>query len=226
MPDEKHDDKDKSDDKRGEEKHEEQFVQLDAKTYDALLDKIDELEEQVKGSKGKGGEDEDDIERLAREGKRGGEEDRGKLPDLDSLSNTELARFISSSLAEEVISPLLVSIEEIKISNELDRMQRNEATKDVMDFSGEIFEICSKNPEMSIQRAYKLAKAEKGEKKDKGEGKGDKKARDERLRHLPKRSTFSEKPSGFSEKVAGEGEPKTLDDAAQKGWDEAMEGKG
>ena len=214
---------------------EKQVISLKPETYNALLDRLEELEEEVKnggGGKDKGkseDEDLDELDRLAREGKKGGKKDEDREVDFDSLSNRELAKTIVDGLTTNVISPLMVKLEEITIQREIDSIKRAEEAKgekgvNFDDYEDDVFELCKQNPELPVKRAFKLAISERGDKKKTPKDE-DKDKRDEKLRHLPARPDLGEKPSGMSERVTKKGEPKTREEAADRAWDEVVEGE-
>jgi hypothetical protein len=204
---------------------EEEKVELDAETYQALLDKLGDLEEKVKG---KEVEEEDEVTRLAREAeeKKVGEV---KSLDYDSLTNKQLVEALETGINESVVVPLLTKISELEIKAEITELisyedgEGKKPYEDFWDYRKEIYAIAKDNPNLDLERCYKLAKEQVGDKgetttKEKGSG-------EDRLRHLPpvrrKGAPTGERP-GVSISATSEEEPKTRREAAEKAYEEVL----
>lgn len=221
----------KKDESAKEEKATGRKIELDEETYSALLDKLDELETRVSKSgkqKDEVEEEEDDVESLAREGKEGRGE---KETNIDDLTNAQLLSLVEDKLTKDVMGPVMVAINQLRIEGEIDRLTRpkelgGEGIKDFWSYKDEIYQIASQHPKMTLKRAYLLAKSENPEKGKGTEKANDARDRDARLRHLPERPqrTHSERP-GMAESSSKEGDPKTLKDAAAKAYDEVFSGR-
>jgi hypothetical protein len=205
-----------------------QKVELDTETYQALLDKLTDLEDQVK-SKERSNEDEDEVSRLAREAQRKqGQEERQPI-DYDGLSNKQLVEAIGQGVEETVLVPLLTRIEEVELRMEIKDLlsetdeKGNKLYGNFWDYKDEIYEIAKDNPKLSLKRCYQLARSGKSEqskteKREKGSG-------EDRLRHLPKVPIIGEKPGGPSSSSMSEEEPQTRKEALGKVYDQLFEGK-
>jgi len=211
----------KKEEEKVEAKKEEKVVTLSESQYAALLDRVAELED-VSLSKGK--KEIYDVDELAEEGKRPEVKPKEEEVDWDALSNKELVERIVGSVNEAGVG-LVTKIETLKVLREIDKGEAKH--KDFWDYEKDIRKIASENPTLSIEDAYQLAKAKKGggkeEKKEgeKGEEVGAKTTRTEKLLNLPPRG---EKPGVVSSSTR-EGKVKTLREAADRAWDEAV-GKG
>ena len=201
------DDKTKDDNLNIEDK-----IELTPQQYAALLEKSEELDDLKKSGKHKTYS----LEELAEEGK-------GKKPDststvrkpdknLDDMNRLELAQYIVNVIGDHfapIANDLQVQIQTIKVSQEIDRA----ASKydDFWDLHEEILRIGTENPSLSIDKAYKLAKAERGEKPSK---KSDK---DQTLLTLPPKPILGEKPNAPSRSQTN-AKVMTLTEAAEKAW--------
>lgn len=175
-------------------------IELDAETYGALLDKLEELEGELKG-KGKTG---DPVKDLAAEARGEGGEKKEDKVDLDSLSQAQLADYIMKGVGQRVVEPLLVQVQAVQLELEIDRLTRDEQYADIFnEHQDRVFELAGENPKLSLKQACDLALKEAGGEK-KGSDKSDTtKDRDALLKHLPKRGQpQGEKPgrTGADEK--------------------------
>jgi len=208
----------------------EKLVTLKPEQYDALLDHIAELEAANAQPKK---EKVTDLDALAEEGKPAKRKEReapeATQADLDNMSNAELANFILQK-GDEVfggkLSDIAVAVETLKVMREIDKAETK--YDDFWQYEGRIKDIGSKNPGLSIEQAYRLAKSEKGEKATEKTKKGEEEevpaTRTEKLLKLPPR-TSGEKP-GLAPGASKETEKvKTLKDAAHRAWDDVV-GKG
>lgn len=213
----------KEEEKKGEK--EEKVVTLSESQYSALLDRVAELED-VSLSKKK---DIYDIDELAEEGKR-----REVIPvkgeevDWEALSNKELVDKIVEAVNQGGLQ-LQTQIETQKVLREIDKCEVK--YDDFWKFEKDIRRIATENPTLSIEKAYRLAKLEiegdKKEEKKEGEKReevGAKTTRTEKLLNLPPRVPGGEKPGVVSSSTKGS-QTKTLREAADRAWDEAV-GKG
>lgn len=213
-----------------EQNKEEELVSLTKEQYDALLERVSELE----GSKEEEGKkDTYTLDELAEEGKktkRTGRRVDQQIEDLDwdNMSNKE----IFGKLVDAVNAAgreLQTEIETLKVMREIDKAEVK--YKDFWKFEKDVRRIAMENPSLSIEKAYKLAKVEKGEseeteKEEKGE-KEDKvmKTKTEKLLNLPPRGApIGEKP-GVASTSTKASEIKTLREATSRAWDEVV-GKG
>lgn len=194
-------------------------VTIDASTYSALLDRLDELEASQGGKKDEQ-EDQDPEDRLARQASA----QERKPVDLDRLSNSQLANFIASELQGDVLQPLLVRVAQLELTLE-ERDARDQLIKEEETDAGEfeklkpeVYKLLNRTPTLRYQEAFKLAKSKvKGdkEKSEKGEPK-ESKGR-EQLRHLPPRPAIhGEKPSSAAVGDTQRAKPASTREAAER----------
>lgn len=198
-------------------------IVLDADTYAALLDRLDELEG---GQKEETDEPKDEVDDLAAGAKP--QPGQQKPIDLNRLSNAQLAQFIAQELTSDVINPVLVKLSQMELR--LEEKDMASQYKDFGEHKKEAYNILHKTPSLSLEQAYHLAvqKANKGSKPKSDDSPNDEKAtpeskgsaKKELLRHLPKRpTTLGEKPSG----AAGDmkpARPKDVRGAAERAIDD------
>jgi hypothetical protein len=205
-------------------------VELEPEQYAALLDRIEELEQ--KSNKVV------PLDELVDEAR-----DVRPAPvkpvqvseeDLDSMSNKQLVDFIFKQ-ADAALIPMFqqldAKIETVRVLREIDTIEKDpecqvevvdektgEVKKrpDFMDYKDEIYQIASKNPNLSLKEAYNLAKHG-----SKNKPKGDK-ART--LRALPPRPVLGERP-GSPSSVVKEPNPKTVKSAAERAWEDTVGNK-
>ena len=178
-----------------ETKQPDQKVELDSETYSALLDRLDELEALYAGRKNeeKGG---DDLDSLAEQAQPKQQQQPQQM-DLERLNNKGLATYIARELTSDVINPMLVKLSQIELR--LEEKELSGQYEDFKDVKKETYALLHKNPSLSLEQAYHLAKTQV-EKSDKPKTKTDDEsapAKRGSLRHLPPRPVSrGEKPSG------------------------------
>ncbi len=208
-------------------------VVLTKEQYSAILDRMDELEQEAsskrsdKGSKG-GRQTVDDLAREAKPRK----ESEEKVPplDLEGMTNTELVQFIFRAAEEHIVQPMSVQLQTIKVMGEIDKCFAKH--DDFYDYQDRVREIAIENPTLSIEKAYKMARLEADEEekdnKEKGEEKGSDRASSKRGKGvqllIPPRPILGERP-GTAGAATKPGPAKTLRQAAERAWDEVV-GKG
>ena len=197
-------------------------VTIDAKTYQALLDYLGDLEGQIKEKDDSSNFD--DLDALASEGQKDSQQQQGQQQqeiNFDEMSRKEFLQFTLQQLSEEVISPMAVALEEVKLNQEIDKLTRKEEYKDFWDYKDGIYKIAKDNPRLSLKKVYKLAKSEADDNKTK-DNKSTNKNRSGLLKHLP--NALGERPSGQSSNTTEASEPKTLREAASLAFDEIIQG--
>jgi len=205
----------------------EEKIELDPETYQALLTRLSDLEGEVKKA-GETGEEETEVERLAREAAAEKGETGTEQVDYDALSNTQLIQTLEKDITANVLNPLLTRIEEVSLRIEIDQLTRQTDKDgkllygDFWDYKDEIYEISKDNPNLSLERAYKLATEGKGEKETTLKGK---EGSEDLLRHLPTLKTPVGERPGVSVGTTEEEEPKDLKGAATKAYDEVFDKK-
>lgn len=214
---------------KGGQEEQPKHVSLDLDTYNALLDRIAELEtiSSQKTGKRSAGEEPIDLEQLAREGRQGKVEkvEKGERVDLNAFDNQQLVEHVLDKidqLAGPRIQQIETAVETLRVMREIDKAESK--YEDFWDFEEKIREISTKNPTLSIDQAYKLAKGDSTEKKEK---KGEEKTvttTTEKLLKLPPRVIPGEKPTGLAPGATKSGPAKTLRGSVEKAWD-AVVGK-
>lgn len=197
-------------------------IELDAHTYEALLNRLSYLEEQSKSGGGESDDDDDDVDKLAKRGKQtyGGDGGEDGPPDLEKMTQAELAGYLEQGLTERYIQPVLQKLYQIDYQMQIDRLTQREEFKDFHDYDKEILGILKKNPQMGLEDAYYLAKKRSG-----GKDKERETGRDENLlRHLPppKRRPAGEKPGAPSSATRENTSEMSTRDAADKAFDEVF----
>ena len=207
-----------------------QGIELDPETYNALLDRIAELEaisaqqpKQIPQSQPQ--VELSELDELVEEVRRA---NQGKSPDqqvdIDQMSNRQLAQFIIQQVNEQGgvrLQQLETTVETLKVIREIDKCEAK--YNDFWQFEDRIKQLGVNNPTLSIEQAYKLAKAETPPaKKEEGEGQPVRPTRTERLLKLPSRLPHSEKPGPAAGSMRDSNPAKTLTDAAAKAWDEVV----
>jgi hypothetical protein len=211
--------------KEGEDKrsNEEETVILKPEQYNALLDKIADLEElALKGSgKTKDGEEED-LEAIAAAAKeKGNGRGQDKPIDWDKLSSKDLANLVVGHVDVQMVQPILTELYSLRIRQDIKDFIQDEKITDFKDYKKDIYEICSKNPNMSIADAYYTAKSkkERSAKPEDDEERIDKGSERHRgqIEGLPPRRGLpkGERP-GRSSSVTSEDDPETRTDAAKR----------
>jgi hypothetical protein len=205
-----------------------QKVELEQETYNALLDRVAELEAEGATRKRGGGDETLDLESLAEEGKgkRVIKEQREKI-NFDEMNNEQLAQFIIDIVNEQGgarVNEIAVAVETLKVTSEIDRCERKH--EDFWSYDKQIRQIAINNPSLSIEDAYFLAKSKSPAKKEKKEGEEEKEptTRTEKLLKLPPR-THGERPGVAVGSTAEKAGKMTTREAALKAWDENV-GKG
>lgn len=199
--------------KDGEER---ELITLTKEQYEALLDRVAELEDaSLKATRSTYSLDE-----LAEEAKRPSKiEEEEEGVDWDEISGKELVKKVTE-VVNQLGMRLQTEVEVLKVQREIDKCEAK--YPDFWEYEEDIRRIAVENPSLSIEKAYKLAKAEK----EGGKGEKEKevaKTKTEKLLNLPPRSG-GEKPGVVSSSTKAS-EVKTLREAALKAWEDTV-GKG
>lgn len=195
---------------------------------------MDELEQLVtskeEGKSGGKGRQQSTVDDLAEEGRSGKGRQESQKVDLESMSNTELVQFVFKTAEEQVVQPLTMQIQTLKVMNEIDKVALKH--DDFYDYQGRIKEIAIENPTLSIEKAYKMAKLEAKEEEEEGSEEGGEKETKVKTKGpakqakgvkllLPPRPTLGERP-GTAGAATRQGPAKTLKQAAERAWDDVM----
>ncbi len=199
---------------------------LSREQYDALLERIDELESNASRISRSGRDG--DIDELLGDIKKSVQssppvKDASLEKDVDEMSNRELINLIVGAVKEEG-QTLKVEIEALKIAREIDKVEFNHK-EDFHLYEQRMYEIAQETPNITMERAFKLAKAELGDLKLAKGANGDDKeprTRTEKMLGLPPRGSFGDRP-GISRGAAQEpAKADTLKDAAEMAWEKVM----
>jgi len=197
-------------------------ITLSVEQYNALMDRLDELEDAELGTAVKRESAGDDVDALAQEGLRRARTTEKEV-DLDKLPPQEQFNLVIETIGERYIQPLLIKMQEMTIRQEIKDLEASEEGKDFKSFEKEVYLIGRKNPTLSVREAFLLAKEKAGGKGAKDES--DPLKRKELLRTLPaRRFPMGEKP-GQSSSISKEDRGSTRVDAATAAL-EAMEREG
>jgi len=201
-------------------------VTLTGVQYNAILDRMQELEEGVLEKRRKGPLSVDELADEVDE--RGGKKPTEGAPDpraIEQMTNTQLIGYIFQAVEKGIGQPLLVKLEEMRVKDEIKELRKDLGENDDFDdLRDEIYKVAVRNPNLSIKEAYRLAKKEEGSKtKKKGENEDEeeatpvsKKKKRDVLFSLPSRvKTQSEKPT-HTRGTTHEGAPETRMDAAKR----------
>lgn len=199
-------------------------VELDQETYNALLDRLTELEA-IAAKPTRRGEEITDLDTLVAEGKGDREKAKEKLEevDVDQMSNKELVEFVVGLVNDQGVPRLQkmeVAVETLRVLREIDKAEKDH--DDFWEHEAEIRRISIANPTLSIEEAYDLAKARKGKAKTSSkEGEKEVTTQTERLLKLPARKLVpGERPGVAVGSTKASAQKFTLKEAANKAWDE------
>jgi len=216
-----------------EKKEEESSVTLTATQYNTILDRMQELEEAALSSRRKGPMS---VEELAAEvdaspkSKAPAEEGAFDPSTFEKMSNAQLVRFVFQAVERGIGQPLLVKLEEMRVRDEIRELRKDLGESDDFDsLKGAIYQVASRNPNLSIKEAYQLAKKEEGPKARKQSEDEDtsesRRKKHDVLHQLPPRvKPQGEKPT-HARGATNAGAPETRMDAAAKAIED-LEKKG
>lgn len=192
------------------------LIQLTPDVYNALLDRLDELEEVAKGSQRAPAPK--NVDDLAQQGRQ--QQQQAGITDdmLRQMTPTQIVGAITQHLNETQIQPLLVKIEEMNVRQEIRELTRDGKNQDFFELKDEIFQIASKAPQLSLEEALTLARQKRGyvdgKPPAKKEGEGDDKV--SLLGNLPPRRVIPGERQGASRSSMEQTDPETRMDAAKR----------
>jgi len=197
------------------------IVELDADTYDGLLERLAELEERSDQPKQKS---RSTVDELADEGTQYEQDTQVVLPaDLDDLNNTQLVTYLVDTINSQAgkrLEHVEVALETMRVAREIDKVE-NKYT-DFWTYGDKIKDIALANPALTIERAYHLAKAEMPKQTKTGEESNKREqTRTERLLKLPAR-TYGEKPTMAASSTSEMNKGTSLKSAAERAWEETV----
>ena len=202
-------------------------VELSGAQYEAILDHIAALETKLMDT-GTGKKEVATLDELIEEGQGGQPKAppqgaRGKP--IEEMAPQEVLNMIAGMIHQNYIAPLETKVETLRIMQEIDKVAAKAGNEDFWDYAQEVKAIAIKNPTLSIQQAYRLAKTE-GTRKPKAEGDTGLSKKSDLLFTLPKRPSIAggEKPGASSTGMRG-ATPISRRDAAREAFDAVMGGK-
>jgi len=198
-------------------------VELSADQYEALLDRLQELETLAQ-KPAKQQEGPIDIETLAAQAKEPSMPKEDEDIDIDELPPKQLLKLIEQQITN-TITPLMEEVQTLKVLREIDKCEAK--YPDFWDYEEDLRQIAMSNPMLTIEQAYQLAKAGKGEKGEDKEKETSTKTRTEKLLRLPPRprATAAEKPGVATSSTEKKDEIKTIKSAAERAWEEVIGSK-
>lgn len=208
-----------------EQEPQEDNVVLSRSQYEAVLDRIAELEASRQPLRS----EDDDIESLAQEAKARPSEQQQQFQapykSLEDMSNQELVSYIMQGVQKQG-EAVLTEVQTLKVLREIDKASATH--EDFWDYEKEVYQYAVNNPTLTIEQCYKLAKTDesKGPKKsDKTDDtkEGGRRTETEKLFGLPPRPIPGEKPSSIAA-ATKQGGVMSLKDAAAAAWEEATKG--
>lgn len=186
-------------------------VTLTGEQYNAILDSLDELEDLKTGLSKQ--VNTPTVDSLAAEANTA--TPTPAKTDISQLEGDDLVAHIINEVNTNVAQPLLVKMEEIRLDAEIKDLTKDDKNADFWDLKEEIYQVASRNPNLSIKEAYNLAKTEKGLTTRPTDG-----DKTKPLRNLPDRRALpiGEK-AGIPGSAVGDSTPETRKDAAEMAWD-------
>lgn len=204
-----------------------QGVVLTSEQYNALLDHVATLETKLMESPVGAREVRklDDLVDEAQNAPQKVVQPKGPQKPLEDMTPQEVLGILYNNIAQNLIQPLETKIETLRIINEIDKVAGKPGNEDFWDYAPRVRELAIRNPTLSIQQAYRLAKTEES---GKPEGKGDAglTKKSDVLYTLPKRPNIvgGEKPGASGSNLKGTA-PLSRRDAASEAFDRATSGK-
>ena len=206
-------------------------VELEAETYGALLDRLAELEQEAALKPLRRSNETYDVDELAEQGRRRSSQEDvttprtpTEVPNLDEMTNTQLAQFIVGVINEQggtKIKSLETTVNKLMVMREIDKVESK--YDDFWSYEDKIKDLAINTPGLSIEQAYKLAKAELGPRNDQAEG-DRQRTRTEKLLKLPPR-ILSERPGQAASSSTNVHRGESLKTAAERAWEDVI-GKG
>lgn len=198
---------------------EESLIQLTPDQYNAILDKIEELEQAAIRKPG----DKVDADYLVEEARRRPQQTTPQQTiDLENLTNAQLVEVIVNEVNKQVnqyAQPIVRDLEEVKLLMEIQKAESK--YPDFWDYKDAIHQLGRTQPHLTIEQAYLIATGQnKGAKSEKPTS-GDR--RSAVITGLPPRPKYSgEKPAGSISPTLTSKDPESIKDAASLAWDKVV----
>lgn len=208
-----------------------QGVVLSSEQYAALLDHISTLETKVINATPQGAKDIQTLDSLVNEGDGA---PKGEAPPagvkMEDMTPDQIMGYIFQTIHKQYVEPLEIKVETLRLMNEIDKVASKPENADFWEYADQVKQLAMRHPGLSIDRAYKLAKAE-GKRGPSTSGDQGLIKKSDLLFTLPKRPDLpvrgggGEKPTGVGRDMTrGSGEL-TRRDAASEAFDKATKGK-
>lgn len=194
-------------------------VTLTGAQYDALLDRLAELETiSLSTGKDKPSSQIRTLDDLADEGQRPTQpQPTGPQKDLNDMDNRELVGFIADMI-NPVAQDLATRVETVRLLREIDKVC--EKYDDFEEYQDQVLDIGRRNPRLSVEEAYVLAKGRSPKAKQASSEEGEPNPSKRTLIYtLPKRVTPGERP-GVPTHTTRTTTPVTIESAAERAWED------
>lgn len=205
----------------------EQGVTLTAEQYNAVLDHIASLESKIL-SQPQGKSEVRDLDSLIQEAEgpgRKGAQQVNQNVSLEDMTPQQVMDHLFASIHQQFIQPLETKVETLRIMNEIDKVASKPGNEDFWDYAQDVKAIAIRNPTLSIQQAYRLAKTEG--RRESGPSESGLQKKSDVLFTLPKRPANiagGEKPGASGSTLRGNAAPSRRD-AASEAFDKIVGGK-
>lgn len=214
---------DTHEDEEGEE------IVLSAKQYNEVLDYVASLEQlneqlQKNGQVPKARTVDDLADEINQPPpKQAPKQTSDQTPDINKMDNRQLTNFIYGQVNEQVATPLLVKVEELRLQLAEKDLRLELAKADGDDFDSykeQMYQICTQNPQLSLRDAYYLAKRNNPKPKKEDEPRSPTPPK-----HLPPRKSPVSERDGHPKSLTRKGDPNTRKSAAERALED-MEKEG
>lgn len=202
-------------------------VTLTNEQYATLLDHVASLESRLMESP-KGRSEVQTLDNLIDEADQGRPAPSQAPPQgvkLEDMTPDQVIGMIYHTIKKEMVEPLEVKVETLRLMNEIDKVANKKGNEDFWEYANAVKEIALKNPTLTIQRAYQLAKAE-GKRGPNPQGDQGLTRKSDVLFTLPKRpvvpGSTGERPSGPPRGMTQGSSDISRRDAASEAFDKAM----
>jgi hypothetical protein len=193
---------------------EDNLVHLSADAYNALLDRLDELEmRNIPASQQTPPSNVDDL------AQRGQRRDQAITPEtINNMTPMQIVDFVIGHMNETAVKPLLTKIEEMNVKTEINEIMADPKNADFVDLKEDIYKIAVENPTLSLKQALILARERKGASPTPPSPSN----RGDLLRNLPPRRVISGEKPNAAVVSTSEAVPETRMDAAKQALDEML----
>lgn len=175
--------------------------------------------------------DEDDVDDLIDEGrggkKRQQQQQQQQQVDYDKMSPSQLVNVMRQEFGAG-FAEIKTAIHAIRIERDIEAIMEDEKNSDFELYAEDIVAMMQERPNLKVHEAYVLAK-NKDPKRSETKKANDEEQGNRRQRFLgglpdPRRKSHGERP-GAAGSTTGPGTAKTVDDAAERAYEEIFKGK-